>query len=400
MIDSYASGQPADRRANSHRGRDGALREIESSGAAHHVRNHQGGERLIDTRANAVEQLHPDQPEGVIRQGIKRRTDRQDREGDEEDRPASPIVGVAPDENCNRQHDPLRGDHTEGHHRGRLLRELKGELLPDQRQERRVGEMEKKRAKGENHERTGLEENPVPRGPARRFTIGRKVSRPIMIDRFRRNREHCGRSQSGEDRNHEKDGALREQVADPAGKERNGDVAAVIVSRVAAEPPRQLVSRDEAEGQGRNGGSKSIARHREHAQGERHRPEVRGDEDDDRGNRHRGHRQDDDAALGARHVDRGADRGLEGYSEQSAGGCQKADIGLGPVLARNQKHIDERAEQIANVGGKEIDRVERIRDRNHRHQPRNGSVASPPFETRLSNLRSLKATPQFAAAHA
>ena len=71
--------------------------------------------------------------------------------------------------------------------------------------------MEKKRAESENHERTGPEEHPVSGCPARRLAIGREVSRPVMIDRFRRNCEHRGRSQSGEDRNHEKDGALREQ---------------------------------------------------------------------------------------------------------------------------------------------------------------------------------------------
>ena len=33
---------------------------------------------------------------------------------------------------------------------------------------------------------------------------------------------------------------------------------------------------------------------------------------------HRRHRQHDHAALGARHVDRGADRGLQRYAEKSA----------------------------------------------------------------------------------
>ena len=196
MIDDYAGGQGADRRADPHRGRDGALREIETAGAAHDVGDDQRRQRPIDARANPVEQLDSDQPEGVVRQRIERRADRQHGEGDEKDRPASPIVGVSPDENRDRQHHALRGDHAERHHRGRFFRELKRELLPDQRQERRVGEVEKNGAKSENHERTGLEKNAISGGRARRFAIGRQVPRPVVIDRVRWNGEHGRRGQA------------------------------------------------------------------------------------------------------------------------------------------------------------------------------------------------------------
>ena len=77
MVHSTSGRQSADRGADPLRGRDGALREIETAGAAHDVGNDQGCERLIDTCPDAVEQLNSDQPEGVIRQRVKRRADRQ-----------------------------------------------------------------------------------------------------------------------------------------------------------------------------------------------------------------------------------------------------------------------------------------------------------------------------------
>ena len=236
--------------------------------------------------------------------------------------------------------------------------------------------MKEKRAKGENHERPRLEENAISRRRALRFAIGGQVSRPVMIDRFRWNGEHGGASQNGEHRNHEKDRTLRERIPNCAGQKRNRDVAAVIESGIAAEATRELVSCDEAKRERRDCRSKHIPGDREHAQGDRHRPEGWSDKDNGRGCYHRRHGQNDHAALGAGHVDRRADRGLERNPEQSAARRHQPDIGLAPMLVRDQENIDERSEEVADVGGEKIERVERVRDRDHRHRPESDSAQS------------------------
>ena len=58
-----------------------------------------------------------------------------------------------------------------------------------------------------------------------------------------------------------------------------------------------------------------------------------------------------------------------------------ADFGLAPMTIRHQVDIDERPERVAGVRGKEIERVERIRDRDHRRSPKSGPISSPLTET-------------------
>ena len=190
MVDDDPGGQSADRSADSLSRCDGALGKVETACAAHDVSDHQRRKRLIDACPHAVEQLDANEPEGVVRQNIERRPDRQHGEGNEEDRPASPGVRVAADEDRDRQHDALRGDHAERHHRRRLLRELKRELLADQRQKRRIGEVEQHRAKGENHEWTRLKQNAISGRRALGFAIGSQIPRPVLVDRIRWNGEH------------------------------------------------------------------------------------------------------------------------------------------------------------------------------------------------------------------
>ena len=89
--------QRADRSPDPLRGGDGALREIVAAGPAHDVGDQERRQRLIDARADAVEKLHAEKPEGVVGKGVERRADRQHGEGDEEDRPPPDPVGVAAD---------------------------------------------------------------------------------------------------------------------------------------------------------------------------------------------------------------------------------------------------------------------------------------------------------------
>jgi hypothetical protein len=56
--------------------------------------------------------------------------------------------------------------------------------------------------------------------------------------------------------------------------------------------------------------------------------------------------------------------------------------------ARDQEDVDERPEQVADVGGEKIERVERVRDGDHRERPKSGPISSPVAKRRLSDLRS------------
>jgi hypothetical protein len=44
------------------------------------------------------------------------------------------------------------------------------------------------------------------------------------------------------------------------------------------------------------------------------------------------------------------------------------------MLTGNEEDVDERPEQVPGVGGEEIERVERVRDRDHRHRPGSDSA--------------------------
>src|ERR1700733_7797396 len=144
-------------------------------------------------------------------------------------------------------------------------------------------------AKSENHERKRMKQDTISGGGAFGFITGSKIPFSVLVNSVRRNGEHGRGGQGGKDGDHEKDGALRESVADCAGQKRNYDVAAVVEGRIPAYPPRQLVSRHQTKSQRRDSGSEDIARNREHAQGKRHRPESWSDKDNGGGHGHGRH---------------------------------------------------------------------------------------------------------------
>jgi hypothetical protein len=133
MIDDQPGSEPARRGADPLRGGDRPLRHIVASGAAHQIGHDQRGDRAKDPGADAVEQLHPDQPDAAVREGIEHGAQRQDAEPDQQDRLAPPGVGGASDEQRDRQHDHLRGDDAGRHHRRRPFLVGERQLLPDQR---------------------------------------------------------------------------------------------------------------------------------------------------------------------------------------------------------------------------------------------------------------------------
>ena len=68
---------------------------------------------------------------------------------------------------------------------------------------------------------------------------------------------------------------------------------------------------------------------------------------------------------------------LQRNAEQAAHRRHEADFGLAPMAIRHQIDVDEGPKRVAGVRRKEIERVERIRDRDHRQRPKNGSTSSP-----------------------
>lgn len=71
-------------RADALRSDDGALRDVESAGVAHEVGDDDGEDRAKNTGADAIEKLHADQPEPIVRERIERSPKRQDQQCGEE----------------------------------------------------------------------------------------------------------------------------------------------------------------------------------------------------------------------------------------------------------------------------------------------------------------------------
>ena len=111
------------------------------------------------------------------------------------------------------------------------------------------------------------------------------------------NGKHRDRRKHGEDRHQQEDGALRERIADRARSQSDGDIAGMVEGRVPPHPPGQLFSRIEAQGQGRDRGTEHVADDRHQAVGDRHWPEARPGENDDRADRQHGKRQHDAPRL-------------------------------------------------------------------------------------------------------
>ena len=170
--------------------------------------------------------------------------------------------------------------------------------------------------------------------------------------------EHGDSRENGEDRDHEKNGALGKGVADRARRQGDGDVAGMVEGGIAPQAPRQLFPGVETKGQGRDRWTENVAGDRDQAVGCHHRPETRRGEYRRGAYRQNGKRQNDEFSLGARCVDRGADWRLERKTEQAADCRHQADLRLAPMLIRDQEDVEVRPERPSDVGEQKIERVE------------------------------------------
>ena len=359
MVDDQPGGEPAQRRADPLRGGDRPLRHIVAPGAAHQIGHDQRRDRPPDPGADPVEQLHADQPCAAVGKRVENRPHRQDAKPDQKDRLAPPAVGGTPDEKRDRQHNHLCGDNAGRHHRRRpfLVREC--QLLPDQRQERRVGEMKQHRAAGIKQQRAAGQQHFETRWTGLAVILLFPAPRPDVVDRAGRDRQHGDRGEDGKERDEEKDCALRQCPADDPRGGGDRDVPAVIEGRVAAHATGQRRAQIEPQGQRRDCRAEHVADDRHQAVGNHHRPEIGRRIDRDRPGRQHRQRGDDQRPLGAGGVDQSADRDLHGEAEQPTPGRHQPDGRLAPILLGDEKDVEIGAERAAHIGQEEIQGVER-----------------------------------------
>lgn len=81
-------------------GRDGAERQIVSARAMHQIGDHERRQHAEYSGADAVEQLHGDQPDAVLGQGVEEGPQRQNGKPDRQDRLATPLLGQSPANNA------------------------------------------------------------------------------------------------------------------------------------------------------------------------------------------------------------------------------------------------------------------------------------------------------------
>ena len=165
--------------------------------------------------------------------------------------------------------------------------------------------------------------------------------------------------QRGEDRHEQEDGPLREGITHRTRQQRDGDIAGMVEGELRPHPARELLSRVEAQGQGRDGGAEDVSGDGHQAVGHCHGPEGRPGEYDDRRDRQNGERENDNSPFGVGLVDRRADWGLDREPEQAADRRHQADLGLAPMLLGDEEDIEVGADRAPHVGREEIHRVER-----------------------------------------
>ncbi len=122
-----------------------------------------GKQRPENAGSDTVEQLHAHQPVGVIRQRVEEPASGQDSEPHQKDRLSPPRVGPGPDHIRHRHHHDLRRDDARRHQRRSFVSIVQRQQLADQRQHRRVGEVERDNRRPEDHQFAVVRKHGEPR---------------------------------------------------------------------------------------------------------------------------------------------------------------------------------------------------------------------------------------------
>lgn len=79
-----------------------ALSDVEAASSFREIGDNQREQRAIEPGTYTIEQLHANKPMRIVREGVKHTANRQNEEAGEEQRFATPAVGLAPDQYARR----------------------------------------------------------------------------------------------------------------------------------------------------------------------------------------------------------------------------------------------------------------------------------------------------------
>jgi len=142
MIHDQPGDQAARRRADALHGGDRARAQVVPPGAPHEIRHHQRRQRTEDACADAVEQLDSDQPRAVVGQRVEHSPDRQDAKPTRRRGLRPQVSAVRPTRRAIGSITSCAAMMQDDIHGRRPFPVREGELLTDQRKQRRVGKVE------------------------------------------------------------------------------------------------------------------------------------------------------------------------------------------------------------------------------------------------------------------
>jgi len=87
-----------------------ALRDVKAASTAHQVGDDYRKDRAVDACADTIQQLHADQPIGIVREGVQTTPNCQDQERNQKQWLTSPFVSLCTDQHRHWHHYNLRRD--------------------------------------------------------------------------------------------------------------------------------------------------------------------------------------------------------------------------------------------------------------------------------------------------
>ena|GEM_PF-6549161 len=337
--------------------------EIETVRPAHHVGDEDRKDGPENPGSHTVEQLHAHQPEWIVRERVENGAHRQDDQSEEKERLATPRVRLGSDEKRHGEHHHLGRDDANGHQRRAELFVLARKLLPDERQHRRIREVEQSDTDGEDQERPATHEHRPSRTPLTRLRSLVvpdlvEAARDVVINRRSRNDQHAEEARCCHDgkqiEHHDWPEPKCREPRHGGRKSVPGMIEKFIATdalgeRLLAHDPQRYRRERRLEDGPRCLGSRLRNRNRPKRRKPRQQKACRGDHNC---------RHDHDASFGARRIDERAGRRLRHDARDRGDRHRHPDALLIPFLDREQIDREIRTEAGPHVGEKEVRRVE------------------------------------------
>ncbi|SEI03860.1 hypothetical protein SAMN02799636_05079 [Methylobacterium sp. 275MFSha3.1] len=355
LLDQGSGDHERQRSAGALHGPDQAVGGVVPAGSSGDVGYDQRLHRAEQAGTDAVEALDRDQPVRVAPDEIEQGAHGQCGEADHEQGLAAPALGPAADDEPHRHHHPLRADDADGDDDGRPVRARLPDLLGDEGQQRRVGEMEKPYAGREDHERPAGQQGPP---PGRGLLPLAAAAGPARVDGIARDGVECRGRDNGAGRDQEEHRAVREQPADEPDQHRDGDVPGPLQGGVAAEAAGDPVGWEQAERERRDSRAQHAPDGGQHAGGREHGPEVREERDEERGQRERDQGAEQDHALVAHRVDGGPDGRLHHDADDARHCADQPDRGIIPAAVHVEVDVEVGLDRPVHVDEQEVEEVQ------------------------------------------